>query len=92
MTVAEVIEKLKEFPQDALVIITQCSDYEEVAADDFRLMDGKREFDAIGYGLMNHNGHLMTVYKKWLDTDWWEKNRKDKPPKRTDFVTAVHIG
>ncbi len=86
MTVAEAIELFKTFPQDARLIHTICSDYEELEVADFTLFDGKVEFERDGKGLIRHKGHLMLLKKEWVPA-----HHGCGRPVDPEFVTAVHI-
>lgn len=80
MTVRELIKLLEAMPQDALVIHTLYSDYEETRPEDVILIDGAKNFEQHGTGLARHNGHLMSVHKRWLPEGF-----------TAEFVTAVHL-
>ena len=89
MTVRELIKHLKQYPQDAVVITTMCSDYEEVEPDSISLMEPKD-----GEGIINHHGHIM-----YLEKNWWPYAKGVEEvlgpaygkPKNPKFLTCVHF-
>jgi hypothetical protein len=84
MIVSELIEHLKTFPQDALVIATMFSDYEQLEVEDITLIRAEDSKSA-GKGLIRHNGHLMD-----LQEGWWPKSEGPKPTE-PEYITAVHF-
>lgn len=60
MTVKELINLLKTFPQDAIVIQTMHSDFQDVEKETFTLITPDHR-------LIRHHGHLMYVQRKWLE-------------------------
>jgi predicted dehydrogenase len=48
-------------PQDAPVITSYCSDYEEIDSDWVSIMEPNEKG-----GIIDHHGHLMYCHRKWL--------------------------
>jgi len=76
MIVKELIELLKTFPEDALVIYTAYSDYNPLETNDIRLITSEEK-------LISHKGHLMNIKEAWLDL---RNNQFENPP---EYLTAV---
>jgi hypothetical protein len=66
MTVKELIEKLQEFPQDAVVIQRMMSEYEELESDGLRLQEPTQ---TKWPKIVKRNGNYMQVYGDWLGNE-----------------------
>jgi hypothetical protein len=90
MTVRELIALLSTMPQDAPVIRTFCSDFDEVDADQISVLVP----DETG-GIIRHHGHLMRCQRNWLDTGEARvgkyMDRLENVPPESAFLTCVHF-
>ncbi len=82
MTVKELVAVLKKMPQDAHVIHTMCSDYEDLDEEDITLMEPMAD----GSGVVCHKGHWMN-----LPVSWWDENTLGPRPPELVPVTVVHV-
>ena len=86
MTVREFIVLLQTMPQDAIMIQTMCSDYNDLEETDITLILPKSR-------LIRHYGHLMYLQEEWELPVWsYQQGGEGKDaPSNPEFLTAVHI-
>lgn len=81
MTVAELVEKLKEFPQDADVIYRCCSDWAELDAELVRLVPAEKS-RAAAAGVKFPGGFTAVQYRggRYVDAYARELHGVDEEP------------
>lgn len=89
MTVKELIAHLQMLPQDAIVITSYFSDYQEIDTSHISLIDGHTDFEKNGTGLIRHHGHLMELNRVWIEQGHYAAEFQKSLPAEPEFVVAV---